>query len=404
LSTGNVAVAADAAGNFMVTYTAGDETYTAPSCDPSDVCLFVRRSDANGASGLPFLIQDPTTTYVEASGVGDQVSNPEVASLAGGDFVVVWEGYDMYDPATGDGGDEGTFARRPVATGQPKGGYFRVNDVTAEYQGQYGRFTASGSGDGSFVIIFRDEYDDYAPGGNLRAQLFNDKGKEVGGEFGVSSEDYNGFEVEVAHAGDGRFMVVWTGDGVTGRVFGPDATPITDDFAVSGGSPNGWSPAIAASDQSFVVVWQAGFGSLVGQRFGLDGSELSGEFEVSPTGGHDSGVIGLPCENWFALGGLKPGQVAKRSYRYRDGQLDEGPCKAVFVKGEKSITVKCQGKGETTDFPYDLEVGAAEGTVHAVLDMGLYRFCSSFPPDGGADGSDGKKFKGRNAPVVACPP
>ncbi len=53
--------------------------------------------------------------------------------------------------------------------------------------------------------------------------------------------------------------------------------------------------------------------------------------------------------------------------------------------------------------PGTLDVGTAEGVVHAVLDMGLYRFCSSLPPDG-VDGSNGKKFKGKNAAIVECPP
>jgi hypothetical protein len=123
----------------------------------------------------------------------------------------------------------------------------------------------------------------------------------------------------------------------------------------------------------------------------------------SSTSGHGSCVIDLPCQNWFALGGNLVHQVAKRSYRYYDGQVDEGPCNSVSVVGAKRITVSCKGSGATTDFPYDLEVGTAEGTVHAVLDMGLYKFCASFPPSGGADGSDGKKFKGTNAPVGPCP-
>jgi len=65
--------------------------------------------------------------------------------------------------------------------------------------------------------------------------------------------------------------------------------------------------------------------------------------------------------------------------------------------------VTCKGSGAATDLPYDLVPGTSEGTVHAVLDMGLYKFCSSFPPAGSANGSDGKKFKGKNAPIAPCP-
>ncbi len=499
-------VAADAAGNFMMVYTAQDESLGAATC-AGDPCLFARRNDANGVSGGLFTIQDSSTTYVHAWVGNDQVSNPEVASLSNGDFVVGWEGYDKSGVPGDYASDESTFARKTVASGQPKGSYFRVNDGTAYYQGQYGNFSASGDPSGGFVVVYEDEYYNYsyAPGGSLRAQIYNDKGKEVGPKFGVGpSEDSSGSGADIAHAADGRFMVVWVDYYLAGRIFEPDGVPVTDAFFIH--DDPSYYPAVAASDDSFVVVWNNG--PVMGKRFDLEGNALSSVFEISPMGrrygpdvaaaangdfivawkdaadyakaqrfqvltpveqeigvfgkvlvltnkvpddpeknqlkwkatgpeivspprgtssdprcngdpvgtakatvqffsptsGHDSGVIDLPCENWFALGGLKPGQVSKRSYRYRDSQLDEGPCKSVLVKGEKSITVKCQGKGETTDLPYDLEVETSEGTVHAVLDMGLYKFCSSFPPDGVADGSDGKKFKGKNAAIFGCPP
>ncbi len=499
ISKGNVGIASDAAGNFVVTYTALDYGDGEPECY-HDACLFVRRHDANGISGPILLLRDPTDDPDHT----DQVSNPEVAALGNGEFVIAWEGYD----ASG----EGTFARRTVASGQPKGSFFRVNTFDEDYQGQYGQLAIAGDDDDRFVVVFKSDHPVPFPGGRIRGQLYDGKGKSVGTEFGLSSDDDRGFFPAVAKAPDGTFMALWNGDGVlSGRTFDDAGVPVVDDFTVYGGTA--YQPAVAAADDSFVVVWvdeRNGADEVWGQRFDLAGNELSSEFLVgdsangyrympdvaaasngdfvvswvdsaydtvaqrfqveapvereigvlgkvlvlsnkvpddpeknlvkwkatgpevlapprgtssdprcngdppgtvkatvqffSPTSGHDSGVIGLPCENWFALGGLKPGQVSKRSYRYRDSQLDQGPCKSVLVKGEKSITVKCQGKGEATDFPYDLEVGLSEGTVHAVLDMGLYEFCSSFPPDGSADGSDGKKFKGKNAPIVGCPP
>lgn len=494
-STGDVDVASDPAGNFMVTYTAWDEGYGGPECD-QEPCLFLRRHDANGITGGVILIRDPEENHDRH----DQVSNPEIAALGSGEFVVAWEGYDE------DG--EGTFARRTVPSGQPKGGQFLVNTFTTFYQGQYGRLAVAGDASDNFVVVFHSEYPYPFPGGRIRAQLYDDKGKALGSEFGVSSDDDFGTRPAVAKAPDGTFLALWTADStLTGRIFGGDGAPLGDDFTVYE-EEYSYEPAVAASDDSFVVIWANTESEVRGRRFDFAGNALSSDFLVgsaagyrykpdvaaaangnfivawvdydydivaqrfeietpveqeigvfgkalvlankvpddpeknqvkwkatgpeivspprgtssdprcngdpvgtvkatvrffSPTSGHDSGVIDLPCENWFALGGLKPGQVSKRSYRYRDGQLDEGPCKSVLVKGEKSITVKCQGKGETTDFPYDLEVGTSEGTIHAVLDMGLYKFCSSFPSDGSTDGSDGKKFKGRNAVIVGCP-
>ena len=279
-STGNVGVDADAAGNVMTTFTA--RSYDGELC-PWDVCLFTRKIDLDGKAGPTFLIQDPTTTYVYEAGVSDQVSNPEVAALANGDFMVVWEGYDMYFPSEFPddfGSDESAFARRLVPSGQGKGSYFRVNDIAEEYQGQYGHFAASGGPDGSFVILFRDEYDYYAPGGNIRVQLFNKNGREVGEEFGASSEDESDGRVDAAHAADGRFVLAWTYHHVAGRVFAPDATPLTDDFPITPPDAFVYQFAIDASDDSIVATWGDRDGVWV-RRFDLDGSPLSSPLLVS---------------------------------------------------------------------------------------------------------------------------
>ncbi|MBM4268848.1 MAG: hypothetical protein FJ144_19910 [Deltaproteobacteria bacterium] len=284
-STGNLGVAGDSAGNFMVTFNAFDYAY-----DPEgesicgEPCLFTRRSDANGLIGPTFTIQDPKTTYVYEFFYGDQVSNPEAANLANGDFVVVWEGYDKY-PIPDDpgefGSDESAFAAKTTATGQRKGSYFRVNTIAEAYQGQYGDFSADGDDSGNFVVAFRSEYDYYFPGGTLHAQRFDANGHKVGPEFGVSSEDVDGRLVDLAQAPDGTWMVTWRDSGdVTGRIFNGDGTPVTDDFTVALGGGYASYPAIASSDDSFVVVWEDD-GTILGQRFDLAGNELTTEFEVS---------------------------------------------------------------------------------------------------------------------------
>jgi hypothetical protein len=66
--------------------------------------------------------------------------------------------------------------------------------------------------------------------------------------------------------------------------------------------------------------------------------------------------------------------------------------------------VPCLGKGETTDFEYDLMEGVGEGTVNVVLTMAEVRYCTAFDDFRGRDGSDGKRFQGRNSPApFPCP-
>ena len=289
-STGNIGVAADAVGNFVVTYGATNYEYIYygyAKCYEKP-CVWTRRNDANGVTApSTFVIQDPTTTPVYDYFQEDQVSNPEIAALGNGEFVVAWEGYDKYQQTGGGfGSDESAFASKTVASGQKKGQSFRVNTFDRDYQGQYGDLAAAGDAEGNFVIAFRSEYFEYEatstpfPGGNIRAQLYNKNGKEVGSEFGMSiDDDTYGYNLDIAQAPDGTFMVIWQDSGVVGRVFNGDGTPVTDDFEVAACCPE--YPAISASNDSFVVAW--GDDEVMGKRFDLLGTEISTEFQINTT-------------------------------------------------------------------------------------------------------------------------
>ena len=118
----------------------------------------------------------------------------------------------------------------------------------------------------------------------------------------------------------------------------------------------------------------------------------------STSSGHDTGDIGLPCQNWTAIG-------LQQGYKYQDRELDDGPCKLAFVKSGRLLRALCLGSGPTTDFPYDLVPGTDEGIVNVVLTIGQLRYCTAFDDSGGSNGSNGKLFKGRKAPPPAsCPP
>ncbi len=506
-STGEVGVAMDDAGNAMFTYT-GFNT-TSPNLCSDEACLFTRQQDANGKLGSAFVVRNPLTTYVYGYTGDDQVSNPEVSALANGEFVVVWESYDLFEIGSYVGSDEGVFSAKVTSKGSRKGPSFRVNSTGAYYQGQYGDFAVDGDAAGNFVVVFQDEsggYDDSMH--MLRGQRFDASGDRQGDEFFVSSGSYSyGYQLDLAQAADGTFMVIWVDDGIQARIFEGDGTPVTDDMNLFVNSDS--YPAVAASDDSFVVVTAGGGNGMKGKRFDLAGNALGGEFVITtssfvdypdvaaaangnfvatwlngvdsataqrfevaaadppqdigvfgkslvlgnkvpdnpdknkvswkakgpeiavpprgtasdprcngdPDGtvkaslrffsddsGHDSGSIDLPCQNWIALGSTKLSNFDARSFRYADSRLDDGPCKKVSIRGTKSLNALCKGGGPESGFDYDLEVGIDEVTVHAVLELGSFRYCASFPPDGSKNGSDGKTFKGKNAPIGACLP
>jgi 6-phosphogluconolactonase (cycloisomerase 2 family) len=109
----------------------------------------------------------------------------------------------------------------------------------------------------------------------------------------------------------------------------------------------------------------------------------------------DTGEIPLPCQNWSSITG---------GYRYKDRELDDGPCKSVMVRGGNSLKARCVGRGATTDFLYDLTEGTDEGIVNVVLSIGLYRYCTAFDDFNGRDGSDGRRFLGKgSSPPASCP-
>lgn len=487
---GHQAIAADAGGNFVVSYFAYEPA--GPSCNERG-CLFSKRFDVNGLVGNSFTVRDPTTTYMYADYEEDEAVNPEIAPDGLGNFIIAWEGYDI-DP-------EGVFARRMTGGNQPKGGAFRANETTDGYQAEEGELDVGGDANGNFVIVW--EGHSYPTAFGAVAQRFNDKGKPEGPEFMVSSNLDYGNLPQVAMADDGTHMFVW--DGSTARVFAGNGTPVTADFTIPNLS-NRFN--LAAGSSSFVVVWQDyGIDKVVAQRFDLSGTAISTQFDVgavdgyypdvavhddenfvvtwkttdalfarqfyvtppapqelllpgtrlliknkipddpeknlakwkgadpalvapprgtqsdprcngdpagtvkatiefaSTSSGHGSGVIDLPCENWTATGGSKPNQAVKRGYRYRDSKLEDSSCQTVRIVGTKSLNATCKGKGETTDFPYDLVSGTSEGVVTVVLEMGLFKYCTAFDGATGSDGSDGKKFSVSKAPAPgACPP
>src|SRR5262249_34056317 len=110
----------------------------------------------------------------------------------------------------------------------------------------------------------------------------------------------------------------------------------------------------------------------------------------SATSGHDSGPIGLPCENWI---GPECGsnRCFPHGYTYTDEMLEKGPCRQALLSG--GIFRAACGKNRTHVFPYDLEEGTDEGTVHVILQIATGRWCTSFPGPPGLDGSNGMVFR-----------
>jgi hypothetical protein len=223
-------VGMDAAGNFVVVWPVGGD-------------VMARLFDAGGtALGAAFPVD-------AASGA----DTPKVAMAPDGRFVVTWT-----DTSLGDGDGSGVFARRYDAAGAPVAARFLVNDTTASSQGYAGGPGISVSGDGSFVVVWDDASGACSTYDCVRARRFDANGNPLGGDFQVSEHVQSSYSYSpaVAHDPAGAFIVSWVDydDGPmarrfdsTGSATGPQLRVGIDSYQFYGD--------VAAGDDGFMVVW-----------------------------------------------------------------------------------------------------------------------------------------------------
>jgi hypothetical protein len=235
------AVAADGAGNFVV-------VWQSPGAVPTEYDLFGQRFDSKGAEiGSEFRVNSYTT--------GSQLV-PAVAADGAGRFLVVWAS------AGQDGSDYGVFGQRFDAAGQPAGGEFQVNTYTTA--GQWAP-TAAVDGAGNFIVAWQ------GPGDGANSGVFGRRydaaGAPLSGEFQINSETVSDQHVPKAAANaSGDFVVTWQSyypDGSKWGVFAQrfDATgaPVEGEFQINSFTTgNQYYPGIAATGSgNFVVAWRS---------------------------------------------------------------------------------------------------------------------------------------------------
>ncbi len=212
---------------------------------------------------------------------------PDVATDAGGNFVVTWmsDGQDM--------SSYGVFARRYASTGTALGAEFQVNGYTTGFQG----FPAVASDTaGNFVVVWENTAGEFG----IAAQRFNSSGAAVGSEFQVN--DYTtSIQDHPAVASDaaGNVVVVWSsygqdGDvqGIFGQRYASTGTPLGSEFPVNSYTTGFQGlPAVAADAAgNFMVVWEdygqepGGInvgGRIVGQLYDSTGTPVGSEFQAN---------------------------------------------------------------------------------------------------------------------------
>jgi hypothetical protein len=262
------ALATNIAGDFMV-------VWESPQ-DGSGNGIFGQRF----AAGVPIGPEFRVNTYT----AGNQFA-PAASSEITGDVVVVWAS------ELQDGSGLGIFGQRYLSTGAPSGTEFRVNSFTT---GDQQTPSAATDKSGAVVVVWTSDGQD-GSGLGVFGQRVAPSGAPLGPEFRLNTEtagDQRSPSAAATQSGD--FVIVWESDGqdgsnlgVFGQRYNTSGLPVGTEFRVNTLTTGGQlEPAVAATFNGFVVVWQSagqdgsGYG-VFGQRFGNTGSPLGGEFVVN---------------------------------------------------------------------------------------------------------------------------
>jgi hypothetical protein len=241
-------VAADAAGNFVVVWSASG------SLDGSDYGVFGRRYDSSGApAGGEFQVN----SYVTSA-----QSFPAVAMAADGRFMVAWQ-------SSYQDGDEAIAARRFDADGTPLGPDAVVNTFTTG--SQYGAGVAADSR-GDFVVTWRTLGEDGDAAGVFARRYYRDGAPDP--EFQVNTyttgSQFSGTGA-IAAAADGDFVVVWTSGNQDGDSVGSFGQRFSPDLIFRDGFESGTLGAWSASATDGGNLSPSAFSALRFSSIGLQG-------------------------------------------------------------------------------------------------------------------------------------
>ncbi|MEC8442856.1 MAG: hypothetical protein VXZ05_01495, partial [Pseudomonadota bacterium] len=252
-------------------------TWSSWNVDGNSQGIAAQRYDNSGAqAGVEFV--------VNTTSAGSQ-TDPDVAKLSSGGFVVIWT-----DQAGADGASWGTFAQRFDANGVMVGPEFQVNTHTADsqYEAKIGALS-----DGGFVVAWRDNSGHDSAGNGVFAQRFDSAGNAVGGEFRVNEVTVSTqYEPDVIGLSDGGFVITWSSwdsdgssYGISGQQYDAEGHRIDGEFQVNSATVGNQTHSVLAAlpNGNFVSAWTAatsgdsGDGSNTGvfQQLWGDPSEFS---------------------------------------------------------------------------------------------------------------------------------
>ena len=250
-------------------------TWMSDGQDGSNDGIYSQRFAADGtALGSEVRVNTNTTDYQNYA---------SVAALSGGGYVVTWMSFQ-------DGGSYGIYSQRYAADGTTLGSEVRVNTYIPSLQSHPSVTALSGGG---YVVTWMSDGQDGSSYG-IYSQRFAADGTALGSEVRVNSYTTNNqYYPSVAGLSGGGYVVTWMSDGQDGSGWGiysqryaADGTTLGSEVRANTFTSNNQSfPSVTAlSGGGYVVTWQSSDGSdwgIYSQRFAADGSALGSEVRVN---------------------------------------------------------------------------------------------------------------------------
>jgi hypothetical protein len=281
------AIAATPDGGFVVVWVSlvtGDQP-------PGPPRVMSRRF---GASGAP---AGPAVQLSTGLALGDR---PSVCVSGTGRIHAAWTFADAFHPF--EPNLAGVAVRRLSAVDAP----FGPEQVVAPALASDSAVAISCGPVNSYVVAWHTDQPPAVSGTDIVAQRFNRRGRATGGPFLVNQiADQNQRNPALFHDPSGAFVVVWEGkpggvNGVRGRRFAGDGTPLSDEFQVCNGGRGDVPPLRPAISGlgvqgGFVVAVDLPFG-LVGRVFSLQQAGAAAAAAVVEAGastGNGRGAGGL---------------------------------------------------------------------------------------------------------------
>ncbi len=234
-------------------------TASAPTVDARntarDAALDIGAYEVQGSlASRAELLVNTATPDIQATSSESRGSTHAVAAARDGSHVVVWTSTNQDTSGTG------VYGQRFDAAGNKVGVEFLINQTTTNDQKHA---TVAMNGRGEFVVSWTSVSQD-GSGNGVYARQYSAVGAALGSEFRVNATTAGHQDSPVvAMAADGRFLIVWEGqgagdiDGIFGRWYAANGTPAGSEILINTttlGAQGGPSVAMAPDGRA-VIVW-----------------------------------------------------------------------------------------------------------------------------------------------------